>query len=423
MSAVISKDVETETAAVLETLPLAIALLREDGSLCYANAPARHLSTVVNDDPRLGLVKLTGSPPPLDIGVPSAYQGCEDRLDCDGTDGLPLSVMRQWRYCGETGLFSVTIRPASRKAGNASTARQEQARPGHASSSERQGMLQADRLATVGQLAAGMAHEINNPICYVQSNMGTFRDYLNKLFGLLELGDDLLRDASLTTDERLRAMEARKQAIDFPMIVEDLPALLEESREGIDRIRQIVQNLRDFSRTDPTEAFQLFDVHRVLNTTLAIVQRLGGKHVAFSVEFEALPLIECNPTELSQVFLNILVNASQAVGSDGRIEVRTRALGNTQVQVDISDNGCGMDENVLAHIFEPFFTTKGVGSGTGLGLSISFGIVQKHGGHIVARSESGKGSLFQITLPVKQSQSTAVHSVEERRHVQHSCPG
>jgi len=319
---------------------------------------------------------------------------------------LPLCVVRQWRICGNTSLLSVTIRPARTSDPGQLSLHPTSAGATDALSSEQHRMFQADKLATVGQLAAGMAHEINNPICYVQSNMGAFRDYLNKLFGLLELSDDLLRDTRMTAEERARAMETRKQAVDFAMIVEDLPALLEESREGVDRIRKIVQNLRDFSRSDATEAFQLFDVHRALTTALDLVRSLSGKHLGFATHFDALPLIECNPTELSQVFMNILVNATQAVGADGRIEITTRKLDANRVQVDISDNGCGIDEHVLGHIFEPFFTTKGVGSGTGLGLSITFGIVKKHGGDIAVRSAVAKGSLFQITLPVKQPLAT-----------------
>lgn len=402
-------DVVPETVAVLETLPLSVALLRDDGSLYFANAAARGLATVVHDDPDLGLAKLIANPPWLNSNPDPPSEGCEDCLNCDGMDGLPLCVVRQWRTCGSASLLSVTIRPA--RAGN----RDQQTGPGSATAtpadalpSERHRMLQADKLATVGQLAAGMAHEINNPICYVQSNMGTFRDYLNKLFGLLELSDDLLRDTRRSAEERTHTMEARKQAVDFDMIVQDLPALLEESREGVDRIRKIVQNLRDFSRTDATEAFQLFDVHRAITTALDLVRSLAGKRLGFLTHFEPLPLIECSPTELGQVFMNMLVNATQAVAADGRIEITTRKLDADRVQIDISDNGCGMDEHVLGHIFEPFFTTKGVGSGTGLGLSITFGIVKKHGGDIAVRSAVGKGSLFRITLPVRQPLATIV---------------
>jgi signal transduction histidine kinase len=404
MDAMVINDVVPETIAVLETLPLSVALLRDDGSLYYANAPARGLATVIHDDLDLGLAKLIANPPWLSSEPPSV--GCEDCLNCDGMDGLPLCVVRQWRTCGSTSLLSVTIRPARTTDPDRLDLHPASAKAADVLSSEQHRMLQADKLATVGQLAAGMAHEINNPICYVQSNMGTFRDYINKLFGLLELSDDLLRDTRMSAEERTSAMETRKHAVDFAMIVEDLPALLEESREGVDRIRKIVQNLRDFSRSDATEAFQLFDVHRALTTALDLVRSLSSKHLSFVTHFDALPLVECNPTELSQVFMNILVNATQAVDANGRIEITTRKLDANRVQVDISDNGCGMDEHVLSHIFEPFFTTKGVGSGTGLGLSITFGIVKKHGGDIAVRSAMGKGSLFQITLPVKQPLAT-----------------
>jgi len=400
MDAMVTNDVVPETIAVLETLPLSVVLLRDDVSVYYANAPARSLATVIHDDLSLGLAKLVANPPWLSSNPDPPSEGCEDCLNCYGMDGLPLCVVRQWRTCGDTSLLSVTIRPA--RTSDPDRLNATSAKTAEALSSEQHRMLQADKLATVGQLAAGMAHEINNPICYVQSNMGAFRDYLNKLFGLLELSDDLLRDTRMSAEERAHAMEARKQAVDFAMIVEDLPALLEESREGVDRIRKIVQNLRDFSRSDTTEAFQLFDVHRALTTALDLVRSLSGKHLSFATHFESLPLIECNPTELSQVFMNILVNATQAVGTGGRIEITTRKPDGNCVQVDISDNGCGMDEHVLGHIFEPFFTTKGVGSGTGLGLSITFGIVKKHGGDIAVRSSVAKGSLFQITLPVKQ---------------------
>lgn len=406
MDAMVSNEVVPETIAVLETLPLSVALLRDDGSVYYANAPARGLATVIHDDPDAGLAKLVANPPWLSSNPEPPSEGCEDCLNCYGMDGLPLCVVRQWRTCGNTSLLSVTIRPARTSDPGQLGLHPNSAGSTDTLSSEQHKMFQADKLATVGQLAAGMAHEINNPICYVQSNMGTFRDYLNKLFGLLELGDDLLRDTRMTAEERVRAMETRKQAVDFAMIVDDLPALLEESREGVDRIRKIVQNLRDFSRSDATEAFQLFDVHRAITTALDLVRSLSGKHLGFATHFDALPLIECNPTELSQVFMNILVNATQAVGADGRIEITTRKLGADRVQVDISDNGCGIDEHVLGHIFEPFFTTKGVGSGTGLGLSITFGIVKKHGGEIAVRSAVARGSLFQITLPVKQPLAT-----------------
>lgn len=403
MNAMLREDVTPEALAVLETLPLAIAVLHPDGSLCYANTPARRLATVVHSVPEIGLARLTAVPSAYGSAQAGHDRDCVDRLECDGENGNPLTVVRQWRACGDTGLQSVTLRPAQRA--NQGDFASDQATAA-ASSVGAHSMLHADRLATVGQLAAGMAHEINNPICYVQSNLGAFRDYANKLFGLLELADELLRDTHLGTVERQRAFDTRKQAVDYTGIVQDLPALLEESTEGVERIRHIVQSLRDFSRDDAGGAFQLYDVRRTLDSTLDIVRSLSGRCLQCSTHYEPLPLIECNPTQLNQLCLNILVNASQAIDADGHIEIHARATDKTRVQIEISDDGCGMDEHTLSHVFEPFFTTKGVGKGTGLGLSIGYSIVKKHAGDIVVQSAPGRGTTFTITLPVKHPQPT-----------------
>jgi signal transduction histidine kinase len=166
-----------------------------------------------------------------------------------------------------------------------------------------------------------------------------------------------------------------------------------------------VQNLRDFSRVDTTQGFRLFDVHRAIETTLGIVRSLTGSAVRFATYFDELPLVECNPTELNQVLMNILVNATQAVDQNGSVEIHT-GRGPHHVWIEIKDDGCGIEEHVLPRIFEPFFTTKDVGRGTGLGLSISYGIIRKHGGDITVRSRIGAGTVFLITLPVKQAGAT-----------------
>jgi signal transduction histidine kinase len=400
MDAIVREDVTLDAVAVLDTLPLAIAVLHRDGTLCYANAPTRRLATVVHSVPAIGLARLTANPP----ARRDAQGGdCVDRLECEGEDGNPLTVVRQWRGCGDAGLQSVTLRPARGVEGGGFT-RDPAAGVGPVAGAH--SMLHADRLATVGQLAAGMAHEINNPICYVQSNLGTFRDYANKLFGLLELADELLGDTHLDAGDRRRAFDTRKQAVDYAGIGQDLPALLEESAEGVERIRHIVQSLRDFSRGDPGDAFQLYDVRRILDSTLDIVRSLSGRCLQCSTHYEPMPLIECNPTQLNQLCLNILVNASQAIAADGHIEIRARPADAAHVQIEISDDGCGMDEHALSHVFEPFFTTKGVGKGTGLGLSIGYGIVKKHAGDITVQSAPGQGTTFTITLPTRHPQPT-----------------
>ncbi len=391
-----------DSAAVLETLPVSVIVVDQEGRPCGANAPARRLAGVVHPDPEEGLRRLVADSPIFAEGQDgSGRRDCEDRFDCIVDGAQALSVTRQWRVTGQGTLTSVTLRPA--RSGDAGTGVQAMPLEGK-SAQEQQSMIHAEKLATVGQLAAGMAHEINNPICYVQSNLGTLGDYLNKLFGLIELSDQLMRDASLDGEQRLEALDMRKQADDYQLIAEDLPALLEESREGVERIRQIVQNLRDFSRLDPTESFRLFDVHQAIETTLDIVRSLGGGRIRFATYFEQLPLIECNPTELNQVFMNILVNATQAVDEDGAIEVHTESLPDGDgVRIRFTDNGCGMDDATRARIFEPFYTTKEVGQGTGLGLSISYGIINKHGGRIDVESAPGKGTTFEITLPLRQA--------------------
>lgn len=399
MNVMVREVLTMDAEAILETLPLSIAVLHADGTLAYANAPARRLATVVHSDPALGLARLIASPPACPEGDGCSQCDCEDNLICDDESGHPLAVVRQWRNCGGSGLHSVTIRPAQ---GDGAGAPAGTAAPRTATTNDAEALslIHTEKLATVGQLAAGMAHEINNPICYVQSNLGTFRDYANKLFGLLELGDELLRETQTTGEERRQVLETRKRAIDYDAILQDLPALLEESCEGVERIRHIVQNLRDFSRNDPGEAFQLYDVRRTLDSTIEIVRSLSGRFLKCSTSFDPLPLVECNPTQLNQLFMNLLVNATHAISADGHIEVRARAIGKTAVEVEISDDGCGMDEQVLSHIFEPFFTTKAVGKGTGLGLSIGYSIVKKHGGDIAVRSAPGRGTTFTITLPV-----------------------
>lgn len=389
-----------DALAVLETLPASVIVTFADGTLCYANAAARQLASVVAADEGEGLRQLTLQPPDVWSNQDPEHgaNGREDRITCGADPEMGLKVVRQWRACGtDPGLASVTIRPA--RAGDGEL---REPAPDHARLlAEQQSLVHAEKLATVGQLAAGMAHEINNPVCYVQSNLGSLREYLNKLFGLIESLEGVMHDEQLSIGQRIELIEEHKRTAEYSLIVADLPLLLEECLEGVERIRNIVQNLRDFSRTDTAEGFRLFDIHRAIETTLSIVRTLAGGNTCFSTYFESLPLIECNPTELNQVLMNILVNATQAVEKNGLIEIHT-GLQDERVWIEIRDNGSGIDDDALPHIFEPFFTTKEVGKGTGLGLSISHGIIKKHGGEITVRSRAGLGTTFRITLPSRQ---------------------
>jgi two-component system NtrC family sensor kinase len=258
-------------------------------------------------------------------------------------------------------------------------------------------LLQSEKMASIGQLAAGVAHEINNPIGFVSSNLGTLRGYADALLKVVDAYETL--DTVLAAHPQLlRYIEEQKQLNELAYVRNDIRTLIAESIEGTTRVRNIVQNLRDFSHVDQGD-WQQTNLHAGLDSTLSVA-RNEIKHKAKVIkDYGELPLVECLPSQINQVFLNLLVNAAQAITDQGTITIRTRA-DDAMVCVAISDTGSGMAPEVLAKVFDPFFTTKPVGQGTGLGLAVSFGIVEQHGGHIEVESTPGAGSTFSIMLPV-----------------------
>jgi len=247
-------------------------------------------------------------------------------------------------------------------------------------------LLQSEKMASIGQLAAGVAHEINNPIGFVNSNLGTLRRYI----------DDLLRLATLgaATPEG----QALRQEIDLDFLRTDLADLMNESQEGLDRVRKIVANLKDFSRVDQAE-WQEADLLAGLESTLNVAWHELKYKAEIARELEPLPLVRCMPAQINQVFLNLLVNAAQAIRERGVITLRSGVDGE-RVWIEIADTGCGMDAETQRRLFEPFFTTKPVGTGTGLGMSLTWDIVTKHGGEIAVDSAPGAGTRIRVTLPV-----------------------
>ncbi|WP_156924754.1 ATP-binding protein [Pseudoxanthomonas sp. J35] len=265
-------------------------------------------------------------------------------------------------------------------------------------------LLQAEKLASIGQLAAGVAHEINNPIGYVHSNLGSLQEYLHSLFALIDAYERALR----SPDPRamLPEIDQTRARLDIDFISRDLPQLMTESREGIERVTRIVRDLKDFSRSDRDESWKLVDLHAGLESTLNIIWNELKYRTTLEKSYGELPLVECLPSELNQVFMNVLINAGQAIGERGTIRVSTGHEGD-EVWVEVSDSGPGIPPDALQRIFDPFFTTKPVGKGTGLGLSISYGIVAKHHGRIDVDSRLGEGSRFRIVLPVRQPKAAA----------------
>jgi signal transduction histidine kinase len=202
-------------------------------------------------------------------------------------------------------------------------------------------------------------------------------------------------------DPLLQRVAAFKRQIDFDFITEDIVSLIRETQSGLERVCKIVQDLKDFARAGETERWQLANLEAGLDSTLSIAINEIKYKAQLHREYGGIPDIECLPSQLNQVFLNLLVNAAQAIDEQGDIWVRTGA-DQDQVWVDICDNGCGIKPEHIGRVFDPFFTTKPVGQGTGLGLSMSYGIVQKHGGHIEIDSTVGQGSRFRVLLPQKQ---------------------
>ena len=260
-------------------------------------------------------------------------------------------------------------------------------------------LLQSEKMASIGQLAAGVAHEINNPIGYVHSNLGSLQEYLRSLFTVIEAYERALR----APDPKAMVAEIDdiRDRLDIDFISRDLPQLMAESREGIERVTRIVRDLKDFSYSGRDESWKLADLHAGLESTINIIWNELKYKVTLERRYGELPMIECLPSELNQVYMNMLLNAGHAIGERGNITVSTGAVGD-EVWIEFKDNGSGISPELRQRIFDPFFTTKPVGSGTGLGLSISYGIVNKHHGRIELESAVGEGSCFRIVLPVRQ---------------------
>ena len=247
-------------------------------------------------------------------------------------------------------------------------------------------LLQAEKMSSIGQLAAGVAHEINNPIGFVSSNLGTLGSYVGELMRLAELGAET------------PAGQALQAEIDLDFLRTDVRDLLAESREGLERVRKIVANLKDFSHVGEVE-WQHADLLAGLESTLNVVWHELKYKAEIVRELVPLPVVCCVPAQINQVFMNLLVNAAQAIAEHGVITLRS-GHDETQVWIEIADTGCGMDETTRLRLFDPFFTTKAVGIGTGLGMSIAWDIVQKHEGVLEVSSEPGRGSCFRLQLPI-----------------------
>jgi len=257
-------------------------------------------------------------------------------------------------------------------------------------------VLHQEKMASIGQLAAGVAHEINNPIGFINSNLSTLGKYLSRLSGFLAIQSGCI--AAGAPPEQVESVRQQQASLKIDYIVKDLEDLVRESLEGAERVRSIVADLKSFSRVDESE-YKQADLNECLRSTINIVWNEIKYKATLKKELGEIPRTRCYPQQMNQVFMNLLVNAAHAIEQQGVITVRSWEEGG-YVCVAVADTGQGIPEANLNRIFEPFFTTKEVGKGTGLGLSITYDIVKKHNGEITVRSEPGKGTVFTVRIPV-----------------------
>lgn len=259
-------------------------------------------------------------------------------------------------------------------------------------------IVHSEKMASLGQLAAGVAHELNNPAGFIYGNIELLSEMATDLERLLKVYDE----AKLPGDVAAQ-VEAVKREISYENGLQEMQSIINDCREGAERIRDVVANLRTFSRLDEAE-FKKVDIHEGIDSTVRLLSRYySAGHIKLERAYGRLPLIDCYAGQLNQVWMNLLANAAQAVGSSGRVRITTE-LRSAKVIVRVSDTGRGIAPEHLKKIFDPFFTTKPVGEGTGLGLSISYSIVKRHGGLITVASEPHRGTTFTVLLPVNASE-------------------
>lgn len=390
---------DADKLRLIELMPDALLLFDEQARVTYCNRAARILAQVLSPGDAGGARALLRDWHPQ-LVPEHAMEVCRERgswvgeveLETANRSSRVLAIRLQLLgEAEETSRFGLSARDATVEHGRQIELNQRNldleialAKLGSA----QEAVLRSEKLASIGQLAAGVAHEINNPIAYVKSNLNSLQHSTLQLLSEVRA--------------KLRGLPAGdRDDFDIDEIAGEIRELIAESSEGVDRVIKIVRDLKDFSHIDRIENWVLADIHAGLESTLNIIWNELKYKVALHKHYGQLPLVQCLPSELNQVFMNILLNASHAIVERGNITITT-GVGEEEVFIAIEDDGGGIPEDIQQRIFDPFFTTKPVGSGTGLGLSISYGIVKKHNGRIELTSTPGQGACFRIVLPIRQ---------------------
>ena len=384
----------------------AILIVDPEGGVDYANDAAQRLAGASPGDAPDAVERLVDRAALAIAAADGAWRG---EVMLHTRDDAEIPVLQDVRRheppsAGEAAYFTIVLHDISAEKARENELHNRNVELSlaytHLKSAQDQ-LLQSEKMASIGQLAAGVAHEINNPIGYVHSNLGTLRDYTRNLFQLLTSYEAALAEAPIA-DAKRRELDDLRGRLEIDFLAQDLPQLVSESAEGIERVRKIVQDLKDFSHVGAGDAWETVDLHRGLDSTLNIVWNEIKYKAEVTKEYGNLPPVQCLPSQLNQVYMNLLVNAAQSMRSRGAIRIATGTRDDC-VWVKISDTGSGIPEANIPRLFDPFFTTKPVGQGTGLGLSLSYGIVKKHNGRIDVESQVGVGTTFTIVLPIVQA--------------------
>lgn len=259
-------------------------------------------------------------------------------------------------------------------------------------------LVQSEKMASLGQLVAGIAHEINNPVNFISAGVDSLSTNLEEIRQVLEIYHKI---TAANVTEKLKEIEELKQRVEYKEAIREINKLIESIRNGTKRTTEIVKGLRTFSRLDE-DVLKMADIHEGIDSTLILLHNKYKNRIEIVKNYGNLPQVECYPGQLNQVFMNILSNAVDAMDDKGTITISTSLTGD-KLKISIKDSGQGIPENLKEKIFDPFFTTKGVGKGTGLGLSISQSIIEKHNGSILVESEKGRGTEFIIMIPIYQN--------------------
>lgn len=262
-------------------------------------------------------------------------------------------------------------------------------------------LIQKEKLASLGLLSAGIAHEMNNPIGFVKSNLSMLRKYSERIINLVSSLDKIEHgETNISIKDRI---EAAKVEYKYTSLIKNMPLTIEESLEGIERVQQIIHDLKLFSRMEESEWVES-DIHEGIDSTLNIIRSEIKDIAEIHKDYGDIPKVTCVPSQINQVIMNLLMNSVHAIAPHGKIYIRTFTE-STFLYIEIRDNGCGISQDIIDRIFDPFFTTKEVGKGTGLGLSLSYGIIEKHGGSLLVSTKIGVGSTFTIKLPLTRPET------------------